>query len=174
MKLAFSTITKDKIINIIIVIIAFIIVIYIYRFQSKNIHSLKTEKDMEIRKNEVLDNIRQSEKIINSYQNLFSKRDTSLLLSTISNIANESGVAIISMKPAAEEQFPLYIKYSFNLVISVNNYHAIGTFISNLESHPDVYFVDQVSFKPVERSEKSDQPARLIVDLTLSTILLKG
>ncbi|PIP20798.1 MAG: hypothetical protein COX40_02830 [Candidatus Omnitrophica bacterium CG23_combo_of_CG06-09_8_20_14_all_40_11] len=173
MKLTNFIITKDKIVNITIIIIASIIVICIYKSQTNNIQTLKIQKEVEIKKNELLDNIRQSEKVISSYQNLISKRDMSLILATVSNIADESGATIISIKPAAEEQSPVYIRYLFNLTVSVNNYHAIGTFISNLENHPDGYFVDQLNLKFAEGSKESDQVERLIADLRLSIILLR-
>jgi Tfp pilus assembly protein PilO len=97
-----------------------------------------------------------------------------LLLGTISNIANDSGVTIISLKPATEEVFPLYVKYSFNLVVGVNSYHTIGKFVSNLEKHPDLYFVNQLSFRTTEDSPEQGKENKIIVVLTISTILFKG
>lgn len=181
-KLKFPDFAGNKILDIIIILIALFIAINIFKFQVKNIELLKEKKKDEIKKNEVLDNISQLEKTINSYKNTLdkNKKDISSVLNTISNFAKESAVKIISIKPNKEEDYPQYIKYSFDLAINVNSYHNIGQFLSKLESHSEIYLIDKLNTKMIEKPKESGQFRQeseitygLVVNLTLSVIAFK-
>lgn len=165
---------KNKIFNIAIIILTLIIVSNIYKSQTKNIESLKETRDTEIKKNEVLTSISQLEKKINIYKSLLSKKDISLVINTIGNIARDSNVKIISVQPQAEENYPAYVRYPFDLVISVDGYHSIGKFVSKIEGYStDVFFIDKANIKPTEKTKESEQTHKLIVNLTISTVVFK-
>lgn len=173
---------KKNIFNLGIIILTLIIVSSVYRNQNKTIESLNIKKETEIKKNEVLNEISRSEKKFKSYGNLLGKKDATSVVDTIKNLAKDSGVEAISVKPGTEEVQLFYIKYPFILVISADSYHAIGKFIDKIESHPDVYFVDAISIRSQQESETLDKESaqmpksanRLIVDLILSIIAFKG
>jgi len=167
-------INKNIFINIAIILIALPIAINIHKFQLKNIKLLEEEKGIEIKKNEVLENIGQLEKIISSYKDYLNKKDISLVMNNLSNTAKGAGVNIISFRPHTPEDYPMYIKYSFDLVIGVDSYHALGKFISDLESSPDVYFVDKLTIRSTQKDRELAQTDTLIINLTLSTILLRS
>ncbi|MDP2938429.1 MAG: hypothetical protein Q8N72_04245, partial [Candidatus Omnitrophota bacterium] len=66
---------KKRFLSIGLIILTLIIASSIYRNQSKVIESLIVKKDTEIKKNEVLKEISQSEARIKFYKNLLSKKD---------------------------------------------------------------------------------------------------
>ena len=167
------SINKKNIINFIIILIALPIAVNIYKSQVKSAGLLKNNKEIELKKNEVLEDISISEKTVNSYKALLNRKDIFLVLNVIGNIAKKSGVKINSLKPQAPQDYPAYIKYSFDLTVDVDNYHALGKFISALESNPDVYFVDNLTIKSTEGLGESTQTGKLTVNLTLSTILFR-
>jgi len=171
-----------RVLSIGIILFTLSIALIIYRIQTKQIESLYVNKDTELKKNDVLNEINRSEKAIKLYKNLLSQKDASLLMNTISDIARNSNVRLISIKPDREENQPLYIKTHFILVIGADNYHAIGKFISKLENQSDIYFIDTISIRsqeesrtPVQELTKVSKPAnRLIINLILSIIAFKG
>lgn len=172
---------KKRFLSIGLIILTLIIASSIYRNQSKGIESLNVKKDTEIKKNEVLKETSQLETRIKFYKNLLSKKDASLVINTISNIAKDSNVMLISIKPSTEENQPLYIKYPFVLVIGADSYHAIGKFISKIENQSDIYLVEAISIKLQGGSQRQEKESagvpeptnKLIVNLTLSIIAFK-
>jgi len=173
---------RKRVLSIGIILFTLIITLIIYRVQIKKIELLHVNKDSELKKNEVLKEISRSEKTIKLYKNIFSKKDASSVMNTISNIARDSNVRLISIRPGNEENQPLYIKCPFILVIDADNYHAIGKFISSIENQSDIYFVDAISIRSQEESQIPDKELtgvskptnKLIVNLILSIIAFKG
>jgi len=173
---------RKRVLSIGIILFTLSITFIIYRIQTKQIESLYVNKDTELKKNDVLNEIRRSEKAFKLYKNILSPKEASLVTNTISGIARGSNVRLISIKPDREENQPLYIKTHFILVIGADNYHAIGKFISSIENHSDVYFIDTISIRSQEESRTPDKELtevskptdKLIVNLILSIIAFKG
>lgn len=155
---------KTNILNIALIILALIISLNIYKKQVKEIESIKAQKEVEIKKNKVLQEISQLEKRLVLYKNLLPKKDPSSVINNINNIAKESAIKIVSIRPAAEQKYPDYIIFPFDLVIKVANYHALGKFISRVESYTDVYMVEVANIR-TEYGAKG-----LTVNLTISSI----
>lgn len=168
---------KTRIINIGVIILALIVAFKIYKSQSQSLELLKQEKQLEIKKNETLEDISKLGQKIKSYKDLVNNKDISSAINSISNIAKDTGLKIISIKPAGEENFPLYMKYPFELTAHSGNYSAIGKFISGLENSPDIFMVDLINIVPVRNSEEvtADSAATyyLSFDLRVSTIIFK-
>lgn len=156
---------KNKLFNIAVIILALIFTSNIYKKQTRDIEALKGTRDVEIKKNKTLDSISQLEKKINAYKNLFSKKDASLVINTTGNIAKELGIRIVSIKPGAEQRYPDYIKLPFDLVVNTSGYHALGKFISKLESCQYVYSIEVVNIR------FESQTGELTVNLKLSNIV---
>ncbi len=173
---------KKKVLSIGIIIFTLIITLIIFSVQTKKIESLHVTKDTELKKNDVLNEISRSEKTIKLYRNLFSRKDAYSVTDTMSSIAKESNVRLISIKPGTEENQPFYIRSPFILVIGADSFHAIGKFVSMIENHSDVYFVDVISIRSQEESRTPDKEltqapeptSKLIVNLILSIIIFKG
>lgn len=157
---------KNKIFNIAVVMAAVMIAFnFIYKKQFKQIKLLKEKKDIEIEKNHLLESISQVEKRINDYKNLLTKKDASLVINAITDIAKESGAKIISIRPGQERRYSGYIKFPFDLVISINSYHRLGRFISELENYQDVYVVDAMGITSLT------QTGELTANLKISSIV---
>lgn len=173
---------RKKVFSIGIIVSTLILTLIISRAQTKKIESLHVNKDTELKKNDVLSEISRSEKTINLYKKLFSKKDASSVTNAVSNIARDSNLIVISINQDKEESELLYTKYSFTLVIGADSYHAIGKFIDKIENQAEAYFVDAISIRSQEESRTPDtelsgasKPAnKLIVNVTLSIIVFKG
>lgn len=162
---------KNKIIHIVIIILAIILASNLYKSQTKGIKTLKEKKELEIKKIRVLGDIDKLTKLIKVYKDLVNKKDISSIINKISHIANDSDINIVTINPVKEQTYPLYIKYPFQLVVRTKYYDNIGEFISKLESSSDVYIIDSAEI----RSAGSREPGTtdLVMNLTLSTIILK-
>jgi Tfp pilus assembly protein PilO len=158
---------KNKFINATVIIIALIISNYIYRQQSIEISSLDNKKKAETKKDKEIGDISAMDQRIKSYQSLMVKRDAGIIITNISNFARESGINIISIRPGKEEIYQNYFKLPFDLVVNAKNYHAIGKFISSIESAQDVFFVVESLYL------KTDQASnQLTASLRLSNLSL--
>lgn len=155
---------KNKLLNLAVIIIAFIIASNIYKQQTREIESLKSKSNTETKKNTVIENISKLEKSIGTYKNLLAKKDASSVINTVSNIAKESGVKIVSVRPSAEQRQADYIKFPLNLVLTVPNYHTLGSFISKIESYQDVCVVESIEIRFQEQTKE------LAVSLIISSI----
>lgn len=162
---------KNKILNGAIIVLALIIANNIYKVQFNTIESLKSSREKESKKNIVLGEISQFDKRLKAYKSFLNKKDMSLVIDNISNIAKDSNVRILSLRPDLGQAFPLYIKYTFNLAVILNDYATLGKFISKLENSYDVYMVEGLVVNP--RFEGSEETALkgLSVNLKISTFL---
>lgn len=161
---------KNKVINMAIVLLALLVSNNIYKRQAADIAQFRSRKDTEIKKNEVLNNIALGQKNIRRLKDIINRKDISRTINTLGDIAKASAVEIISLKPQAEkDDNPVYVKYSFNVVISAADYHSIGKFISTLEKSADIYMVDDMSIELIKEGNKTKHQA----GITLSTILIK-
>jgi len=177
MKLTEMRINKNNIVNIVIILVALLVLINIYKVQANNIKLLKEKIDKEKKKNVLLQDIVKTEEMMGSYKIEINRKDISSVINTLGIIANKSGVKISSVKPSTTEDFPVYIKYNFELRCETNSYHAIGKFISNLESYLDVFFINKLNIRreAVSRdSGQSEQRIKFNIDLSLNTIVIKG
>jgi len=168
---------KNKIlnINIALIIVALIIANNIYKRQTVTMALLKRNNDAEIKKNEVLENISQLEKKINSYKNALNKKDMTLVMNAVNNIAKELGIKIISFKPQNEKDYSVYVKYPFNLAIGIKDYHQLGRFVAKIENSADIYMVDSMNIRTLAEEQKgAGETEKFTVELILSRILFKG
>jgi Tfp pilus assembly protein PilO len=161
---------KDTIFKVVVILFALMVANSIYKKQVSAIEKLKNQNEMETKKIEVLQNISLAEKKLNAYKSLLVKKEAGTIINTINNIAKESGVRIISVRPGQEQKYQAYVKAPFHLVLSTPDYHALGKFINKIESNPDVYLVESVEIKsrilsgPTKDSElKKELDVSLIV-----------
>lgn len=162
---------KNKILNFAIIILALFIAFQIYRSAEENINSLIRQKDDQLKKNIILNEISVLEKKIEKYKKAFVKKDLSSVMDTLSDIAKNNSINIISVKPASEEAAGDYVKTSFIITVNAASYHSLGDFISQLESSKDIYIVDELSVASggPERAVENITSG-LAVNLKISTI----
>ncbi|MGE5197716.1 MAG: hypothetical protein ACM3IL_04355, partial [Deltaproteobacteria bacterium] len=84
-----------------------------------------------------------------------------------------AGVKILSLRPLPEEGFPLYVKYTYDLTLEANSYHAMGKFISKIESSPFIFKVEYISMQPQANIQKGKLEL-ITANLKISTVLLKA
>jgi hypothetical protein len=159
---------KNMVVNLIVLVVAGFVAFNLYQKFEVNKARLNSNIAEEKRKSEVLDEISKTDKSINAYKKLLNKKDASLIMATVTNMAKGFGIQVITVKPAAEMRQAEFIKYPFVLTVTATSYHAFGKFISALESSKDVYIVDGVDIA----SGEEDQGNKLLATITISTIAL--
>lgn len=167
---------RNSLINIGLIVFALIIAKNIYTGQIKKVELLKTKRETELKKNVLIDDISTVEKRINAYKKLLYERDTSSVINTITQLAENSEVKILSVRPEAEIKHNAYSEIPITLNILVKDYHQIGGFISKLESAGEVYIIKDFQIEPNTQAAKigSNNVDRLFVNLKLITIIFKG
>lgn len=162
---------KNNIINLSIVILALFIAFQIYSQISEKTNLLTQQKDNELKKNEASSEIAAFEKKIEDYKKVFVKRELGAVMDTVSSIARECAVRVVSIKPEKEETAADYIKSSFAVTINAPDYHALGDFISRIENYKDIYFVDEIRIDSSGFDRASEGPGeKLKVSLKISII----
>lgn len=166
---------KNTFLNIGVIIIFLVITNGIYKNQNLTAKKLEKDREAEIKKNAALTAISTLEKKIGLYRNFLNKKDLSSIINNISNIAKESQIKIISIRPQNEKDQGDYIKYPFSLSITAKDYHQLGQFIAKLESSSDIYIIESIAVRPrAAEAQPSKQAEKVSAELTLSTVLLKG
>jgi len=162
---------KNKIINIGVILLAIFASLYLYGMQSQQLASLEENKIEEIKKSEVIESLDRVEKRINSYKQTFSRKDLGSVIGSLTDIAKDTRVKIISVKPGSERQYPDYIRTSFLIVVRVADYHALGQFISKVENYKDLFLVEDVNIT-TDRTGQSGKNSEkdLDIGLKISTI----
>jgi len=165
---AIELINKNKgaFFNIALILLSLFISSKIYKSQGKAIESLREQTLEESKKNEVLQDILSLEKKIGLYKDLLHKKDAASAISTLGNIAKESNINIISIKPYPAQELTDYIKIPFELSVNAPNYHSLGKFISRIENQQDVYVIDSLSINA------NNELKGLNVSLKVNTIAL--
>ena len=161
-----AILNKKNISNIALIILSIIIASNIYKWQTKEMHLLEQKKEEARKKNELLEAISSFERRTSAYRNLLAKKDTGIVIDTLSKLAKETGVKIIGIRPMPEARFQGYTKIAFDLVLSSPGFHPLGRFISKIESYKEVYMVDSLDIKPVQSQVKTND---LTVTITVSS-----
>lgn len=145
---------KNTILRILVLILTLLVCRSIYNKDAQKLETLKAEQETETKRGDMLEKIAQLDKRLSAYRQFLGKKDASSVIVTLTNIAREAGVNIVSIKPAAERRYLLdtkapYNKLPFYLTISVANYHLIGKFVSQIEScEEDIFQVEAIEITP--------------------------
>ncbi len=164
---------KNRVLSIGIIVFALIIANNIYKVQNKAIILLKESRVKELKKNTILGDISVLDKKVKSYKNFLNKKDISLVIDNIVNIAKDSNVKIVSVRPEPGQVFHLYVKYTFNLTVNISDYLTLGKFINKLENSYDVYMVEGLNVRPRFETTEESAIRGLLVNLKVSTFLFK-
>ena len=154
---------KNKVFNIVLIIIALIVASNIYKKQVADINSLKANIEEEEKKNQTLENIGKLDAEIESYRMLLAKKETNTYMNNINNIARDTGIKIMSIKPSGEEPSPDYIKYIYELTVSAPDYDRLARFINALEVNQTVYMIDIMDIRSSSYNKEKELNASLRV-----------
>jgi len=139
--------------------------------QNQQIASLDESKSEEIKKSEIIEDLNRVEKRINSYKQTFTKKDLGSVIGAMTDIAKDTKVKVISVKPGLDQQYPEYVKTSFLIVVRVADYHALGQFISKVENYKDLFLVEDVNITAAENLQNDKKAGKdLDISLKISSI----
>ncbi|MDP2830695.1 MAG: type 4a pilus biogenesis protein PilO [Candidatus Omnitrophota bacterium] len=162
---------KNKIINFAVIILVLVIALQFHRSANDRISLLIQQQNNELEKNKVVEDIATLEKKAEVYKKVFVKKDIASIMDTITGIAKDTSVKILSVKPYAEEALDNHLSSSFLITLNAPSYHALGDFISKIENHKDIYLVSEVSINSaVSNLEAARANVDLGVSLKISTI----
>jgi len=170
----FLTKHKNKVLNILILILFLFAAQRIYGIKLNEKRSLSFKKEQEIKKNQVLAQIVGLEKNISAYKKILRQKDSAYFIDKLSNLAKDSEVKIISIKPVREIAGGVYTRYPFGLSVSALGYHAIGKFISRIENSRDVFIVESIGISPNPAAAKEAQADKMKLELVVSAVFFKG
>lgn len=161
---------KDKIINVGVILVALVAALYLFNMQNQQMVSLEESKNEEMKKSEVIESLGRVEKRIETYKKVFTGKDLGSVIDAMTDIAKDTKVNVISVKPGIEQRQPDYVKSSFLIVIRAADYHALGNFISKLENYKDLFLVEELNITSLsgQQDKKSDQG--LDISLKISTV----
>jgi len=160
---------KDKIISAVIIIVALVTAANIYKGGQANIKSLEVKISEEEKKNSEIEKIIRMEKKIASFKELLPRKEASLVMADISNIAKQAKVRVLTVRPDREELGADYIKDIFEVVVNAASYDDLGNFINTLETSANVYAVDGIDISVQSKGEKEE----LAVSLRISSVSAK-
>ena len=162
---------KNKIVNAGVILLAIFIALYLFGMQNQQLASLEESKNEEMRKSEVMESLNRVEKRIDSYKQTFTRKDLGSVIDAMTNIAKDTRVKVISVKPGTEQQQSDYIKTSFLIVVRVADYHALGDFISKVENYKDLFLVEDVNIATITGGQSDKKADRdLDISLKISTV----
>lgn len=161
---------KNKLLNITVIILSLAIANNIYKKESQITAALEERGNIESKKNIELTDISLLEKKINAYKNMFYNKEQSMIITTISGIAKDTNVRILSVKPQNEKRFDVYTKYFLGLSIVAKDYHTLGNFLSAIESFSDFYMVEKINIKSNTASDNTAVQGQIGAEIILSTL----
>ncbi|MCX7661738.1 MAG: hypothetical protein N2Z79_03540 [Candidatus Omnitrophica bacterium] len=156
---------KSLILNFFIILIALFFSFNIYKNKNKELNLLIQKKEVEKKKNEVLNRILKQEEAYLSLKNEINKKDVSLALDKLRRLAKDYSLEIQSVRPLGESEEEDYKKYLYEFVLLVKNYHLLAKFINQLEQDKDIYFIESLEIAYDNKKLKSY--------LKIATVFLK-
>jgi len=150
-----------------VILLILFVAFRIYLFGNQQVNSLNLQRNKELKKSEVIQDIAALEKKMEVYKKVLIKKDVASIMAIISGIAKNCSVEIFSIKPDDEVAHQDYFESPFSITLRTPNYHSLGNFISQIENHKDIYLVSEVNITPARNEEK------LNVNLKIKTISYK-
>lgn len=163
---------KNKIIQGLLILLVIYIAVGIFKKQAQELVNIKANRENELKKNSATEQLQKAQGQLLEYKKYVNKKDINSTMNTLTNIAQVSGVKIISVKPLAERVFVQHSEYPFNLKIEAESYHQLGRFISRLESNPDIYNVQSAHITP-QGSMSAQGEIKVSADLEICTYWVK-
>ncbi|MBU1998311.1 MAG: type 4a pilus biogenesis protein PilO, partial [Candidatus Omnitrophica bacterium] len=141
---------------------------YLYNHGAKEVESLKSRKDIEIKKNDLMQDISRLLAEIKGYKDVVNTKDVSNIINIIGKIARNYSIKVIYIKPAQEQNMEVFSKYFYELSGVTANYHNIGSFAEALENALEFFTVEGINLG----NNDQDRDGRLNFNLRLSTIII--
>ncbi|HOW42674.1 MAG TPA: hypothetical protein P5110_07795 [Candidatus Omnitrophota bacterium] len=167
---------QKNIINLVVLGVLIVVAVIVYQKKQEEIAALRVDIETAQKTNQILAELGGLEKKAKELRKVINVKDPQKIVDKLNGIAKQAGVTITSLKPKTESKAPQdpnkpFIRYAFDVVVSAENYHANGKFISLLEQSPDMYTVDRMGFRPIYKDEGNK--FRLEITMEISTIMMK-
>jgi len=170
----------NQVISLVILAIAFLVAINIYKGQNRKIAIIRNDQSDLKKKSDILFTIRDLKESFVLYKSTLKARDSREIISTIMNLATESGVNITLLRPKEQTSVSnrmrrgaIYDKVFFDLSIQVDSYHQLGKFISRLENDPMMFSIESLRIDISATEMELISPKKMQVDLTVSQLFFK-
>ncbi|MFH1339275.1 MAG: hypothetical protein ABIH40_05490 [Candidatus Omnitrophota bacterium] len=174
-------ISLNQIINIVILCVAGLIAINMFKGQNKKITELRQVEQGQKQKNEILHRIGGLKNRIELYKGKFKQRDRREIINTITSLATATGARIISLTPLEQVsgdmkvKSEIYDKAFFKVIVQVDSYHHLGRFVSSLENAPVMLTVNSLglSVSSGRGLRLSPELEKMPVELIISVVYFK-
>lgn len=166
---------KQKlIVPIITLLITVIVSNNVYKAQKIRVDYLKQQMKEDKKINDLIKVVKIQEKKFSEYENIFSMRDTSIIMKEVSEFAATSGVKILLFNPLSTIISEILKIMPLNLKIE-GSYHEIGDFISKIESSDDVLSIAdfQLSKSDPEREGGGEKKEILNANIVINAVFLR-
>ncbi|MDO8662290.1 MAG: type 4a pilus biogenesis protein PilO [Candidatus Omnitrophota bacterium] len=157
---------RNMLINAAIITVTLIIAYNLYQASLSQAQSLKAKISEEEKKNIELEKMGKLEKRIAAYRSLLVVRETSAVMSDISDIAKETKVKVLSVKPSQKESAADYAKAIFEVTLNAGGYDQLAKFINAIEAYENVYMVEGMDIS----SQPGLDQSGLTVNLRISSV----
>lgn len=145
--------------------------------QKEKVDDLNRQVAEETNKNEVVERISVVEKELQPYKSFFSEKQEAEIINTISNLARDMGVKIISLTPSQVTKEGEFIKRSFDLACDAS-YHNLGKFVGKLETCPLFIRIEDLNMEArnyfsSQSEADSSKPAVARANFKIHSLFLK-
>jgi Tfp pilus assembly protein PilO len=161
---------KENLLNILIIIVALMISFNNYKTRNKALEILKAKRDVELKINQLLDEISTLENMNFSLKGKINNKAVSATIDVLGGIARDSNVKIILIKPQVERFYSAYTLYPFEVSITSSSYHRVAKFINLLEKSSNIYFIENMELSSNPQIKEDKITAKLVI----STILINN
>jgi len=162
---------KNMLINFAIIILAFFIAFRFYSQANSKVNLLMQQQERELKVNKAVEEVSALEKKGNAYKQVFVKKDLTSIMEMLAGVSKVTQTKIESVKPGTEDSASGYLSSTFLITLKAPSYHALGDFISRIESQKDVYLISEM--KVVSNFSEAEVVAdniELTVSLRINTI----
>lgn len=136
--------TKILVITTAIALAALILCSTIYNLYAGKVRELRSKIDEEGRRLVIRKDVATIDNLIKEYRTYFYKDISSLVLrDTISALARDTAVDVVSMQPVESEKFVNYTKIFFKVKLDCT-YNQLGKFIEKLERLERLTKIDEI------------------------------
>ncbi len=157
--------------NIGLVFVALVIAHAIYSNQYKKVLELRRNIGLEEQKNVLFEELNINQKKMAAYRQVYGRKEASSLVNDINQMARDSGVSILGIKPGVEQKQLGYSELSIDLNLGASDYHSLAKFIAALENSAYLYLIKSFDIRPqiLNPEIAKNKQDRLLVQATIST-----
>ena len=161
---------KDKLIFLVILILALLAASRIYKIQKDKTAALKKEIVVQEQRIGLAEELAGLDKEISQDAGPYLKKGAVWNTRSFHEFASQAGVKVVSVTPAKERSSDFSSAALFDLALK-GSYHNLAKFISILESRENMPQIESISLKS---TDSPAEPNTLSLTITVSITYIKG